>query len=87
MRLGVDVAEHGGDLALAVDHEGRALDALYRRPFRTFSTQTPYASATLWSGSASSVNGSVYFDLKRACEATSSGLTPRTTAPRSRKAA
>src|SRR5215212_4562045 len=53
--------------------------------FRSF--QTPYCSATSCSGSASNVNGSEYFCLNLTCEASSSGLTPRTTAPRSWKSA
>lgn len=54
-------------------------------PELVVSPQTPYASAASWSGSASSVNGREYFSLKRTCEASSSGLTPRMTAPRSWK--
>ena len=53
---------------------------VYDLPWYVFSPHAPYSSATLWSGSARSVNGSSYFSLKRTCESTSSGLTPRTMA-------
>src|SRR5262249_29171666 len=54
----------------------------YVLPPNFFSPQTPYWSATWCSGSASSVNGSENFSLNFTCDASSSGLTPRTTAPR-----
>ena len=54
----------------------------YVLPPNFFSPQTPYCSATSCSGSASSVNGSEYLFLNFTWEATSSGLTPSTTAPR-----
>src|SRR5690348_11058163 len=54
----------------------------YVLPANFFSPQTPYSSATRWSGSASRVNGSENFSLNFTCDASSSGLTPRTTAPR-----
>ena len=54
---------------------------MYVLPAYVFSPQTPYASATAWSVSASSVNGSSYFDLNFSCDASPSGLTPSTTAP------
>src|SRR4029453_16041899 len=54
----------------------------YVLPPNFFSPQTPYSSATSCSGSASSVNGSEYFSLNFVCDASSSGLTPSTTAPR-----
>ena len=58
---------------------------MYFLPAKFFSPQTPYFSATSWSGSARSVKGSSYFVLNFPCEATLSGLTPRTSALRSRK--
>src|SRR5262249_18120585 len=55
---------------------------IYVFPAYFFSPHTPYFSATVWSGSASSGNGSSYFVLNFSCELTSSGLTPMTSAPR-----
>src|SRR5262245_60457559 len=54
----------------------------YVLPPNFFSPQTPYSSATWCSGSARSVNGSEYFCLNFTCDASSSGLTPSTNAPR-----
>ena len=58
---------------------------VYVRPMYFFSPQTPYASASLCSGSASSRNGSSCFDLNFWCDWTGSGLTPITSTPCSRK--
>src|SRR5262245_13010540 len=54
----------------------------YDLPPNFFSPHTPYSSATRCSGSARSVNGSENFSLNFTCDASSSGLTPSTTAPR-----
>src|SRR4051812_36198564 len=52
----------------------------YFRPYIDFSTQTPYASATACSTSASSVKSSPYLSAKRRSLRGSSGETPRTAA-------
>src|SRR5207302_7361957 len=57
------------------------LTPLYFFPRYDFSPQTPYSSATEWSVSASSVNGSSYLLLNFTWEPSSSGETPSTTAP------
>ena len=80
---GFTLPEDLRDVAVRVDHDGRALDAHVRLAVG-LSTQKPYCSASLWSASASSVNGRSYFRLNFACDASSSGLTPSTTAPASR---
>ena len=47
------------------------------RPYMFFSFQTPYASQTRCSASASKMNGRLNFWTNRACELDESGLTPR----------
>src|SRR5262249_21022986 len=52
----------------------------YFRPYIDFSAQTPYASATLCSSSASNGYVSSFFFLNFWCDLTESGLMPSTTA-------
>ncbi len=51
-------------------------------PYIIFSPKASYLLITFLSGSQSRVNGSLYLDANFLCDASSSGETPSTTAPR-----
>src|SRR5215211_7507504 len=76
-----DLREHARDDPVRVDDERGRATPMYLRPYIDFSPQVPYASATAWSASASSVKSSEYLSANRLTSSTGSGETPITRAP------
>ena len=82
--VGLHVVHHLGDVALGVDHERRALHAPVLLAAESSRPRRRSAPPPRAPGSARSVNGSEYFSRNFTCEASSSGLMPRTTRRASR---